>query len=113
MLPIDQHLKIPIFLLSHELGNIEKSTLEEQLNTPVFNLSVNWEKNVSTSTAWKVSKYGVISGLYFPVFRLNTGIYGPEIIPYLDSLYGVSLTPTLKNLNFQSINKLGNQWGFI
>ena len=24
------------------------------------------------STAWKVSKYGVISGPYFPVFGLNT-----------------------------------------
>ena len=25
----------------------------------------------STLTAWKASKYGFISGLYFPVFRLN------------------------------------------
>ena len=31
-------------------------------------------------TAWKVSKYAVISGPYFPVFGLNTGNYGPEII---------------------------------
>ena len=27
------------------------------------------------NTAWKVSKYGVISGPYFPVFGLNTEIY--------------------------------------
>ena len=27
-------------------------------------------------TAWKVSKYGVFSGPYFPVFGLNTEIYG-------------------------------------
>ena len=27
-------------------------------------------------TAWKVSKYGVFSGPYFPVFRLNTEKYG-------------------------------------
>ena len=27
-------------------------------------------------TAWKVSKYGVFSGPYFPVFGLNTVIYG-------------------------------------
>ena len=27
-------------------------------------------------TAWKVSKYGVFSGLYFPVFGLNAEIYG-------------------------------------
>ena len=26
-------------------------------------------------TAWKVSKYGVISGPYFPIFGLNTAIY--------------------------------------
>ena len=26
-------------------------------------------------TAWKVSKYGVIFGPYFPVFGLNTEIY--------------------------------------
>ena len=37
------------------------------------------------TTAWKVSKYGVISGPYFPIFRLNTGKYGPEITPYLES----------------------------
>ena len=34
-------------------------------------------------TAWKVSKYGVISGPYFP--GLNTGKYGPEITPYFDT----------------------------
>ena len=33
-------------------------------------------------TAWKVSKYGVISGPYFPAF-------GPEITPYLDTFYAV------------------------
>ena len=37
------------------------------------------------SLAWKVSKYGVISGPYFPVFSPNTGKYGPEITPYLDT----------------------------
>ena len=39
--------------------------------------------------AWKVSKYGVISGLYFPVFSSNTGKYGPEITPYLDTFHAV------------------------
>ena len=49
--------------------------------------------------AWKVSKYGVISGPYFPAFRLNTERYylsvfkpnagkcGPEITPYLDTFH--------------------------
>ena len=40
-------------------------------------------------TAWKVSKYEVISGPYFPVFGLNTGKYGPEITSYLDTFHAV------------------------
>ena len=40
-------------------------------------------------TARKVSKYGVISGPYFPVFSPNTGKYGPEITPYLDTFHVV------------------------
>ena len=56
-----------------------------------------------TFSAWKVSKYGVFSGLYFPVFGLNTeiyeanlciqsehtGKYGPEKTPYLDTFHAV------------------------
>ena len=38
-----------------------------------------------TFTVWKVSKYGVFSGPYFPVFSLNTRNYGPEKTPYLDT----------------------------
>ena len=40
--------------------------------------------------AWKLSKYGVFSGLYFPVFGLNTKKCGPEKTPYLDNFYAVS-----------------------
>ena len=29
-----------------------------------------------------MSKYGVISSPYFPVFKLNTRKYGPEVTPY-------------------------------
>ena len=36
-------------------------------------------------TVWKVSKYGVFSGPYFPVFSPNGGKYGPEKTPYLDT----------------------------
>ena len=36
-----------------------------------------------------MSKYGVISGPYFPVFSPNTGKYGPEITPYLNTFYAV------------------------
>ena len=31
-------------------------------------------------TAWKVSKYGVFSGPYFPVFGLNTEIYSVNLL---------------------------------
>ena len=38
---------------------------------------------------WKASKYGVISGPYFPVFGLYTGKYGPDITSYLDTFHAV------------------------
>ena len=56
-------------------------------------------------TAWKLSKYGVFSGPYFPLFWLNTEIYvvskygvfsgpyfpvfEPEKTPYLDTFHAV------------------------
>ena len=61
---------------------------------------MNW----TMSTAWKVSKYGVISGPYFSVFGLNTERYsvslllspstgkdGPEITPYLDTFQALQI----------------------
>ena len=36
-----------------------------------------------------MSKNGVISGPYFPVFGLKTEKYGPEVIPYLDTFHAV------------------------
>ena len=38
-----------------------------------------------------MSKYGVISGPYFPVFSPNTRKYGPEIIPYFDTFHAVQV----------------------
>ena len=35
----------------------------------------NSKSQSESYTAWKVSKYKVISGPYFPVFGLNTKIY--------------------------------------
>ena len=49
--------------------------------------------------AWKVSKYGVISGRYF-VLGLNTEKYGPEITPYLDNFQAAIRLPTEKINNF-------------
>ena len=42
-------------------------------------------------TAWDVLKYGAFHGPYFPVFGLNTGKYGPEITPYLDTFRAVNV----------------------
>ena len=36
-----------------------------------------------------MSKYGVISGPYFPAFSLNTGKYEQEITPCLDTFHTV------------------------
>ena len=41
-----------------------------------------------------VSKYGVFSGPYFPVFGLNTEKYGPEKTPYLSTFQVVPWTTT-------------------
>ena len=48
-------------------------------------------ETMKTFTAWKVSKYKVFSGPYFPVFNPNTGKYGPEKNPDLDNFYPVIL----------------------
>ena len=61
--------------------------------------------HIKLSTAWKVSKYGVISGPYFLAFGLNTersevslvfnpnaGKYEPEITLYLDTFHAVKIT---------------------
>ena len=47
--------------------------------------SVMKESNITLirwSTTWKVSKYGVFSGPYFPVLGLNTEIYGVNLRIY-------------------------------
>ena len=40
-------------------------------------------------SARKVSKYGVFSGPYFPVFSPNTAKYGPEKTPDFDTFHSV------------------------
>ena len=46
----------------------------------------------------KVSKLGVISGPYFPVFGLNTGKYRREVTPYLDTFHPVHIIGKIRNL---------------
>ena len=45
-----------------------------------------------TFTVRNVSKYGVFSGLYHPVFISSAGKYGPEKTPYLDTFHAVILS---------------------
>ena len=52
---------------------------------------------MNLDTAWKVSKYGVISGPYFVVFGLNTRKYEPEITAYLDNFQTVRFKWILKH----------------
>ena len=48
-----------------------------------------FSNQVDTHCAWKLPRYGVISGPHFPVFGLNTRKYAPKITPYLDTFYAV------------------------
>ena len=53
---------------------------------------------LNNCTVWKVSKYGVFSGLYFYVFSPNTEKYGPEKMPYLDTFHTVNCSGTMSHL---------------
>ena len=51
-----------------------------------------WRKRlITTFTAWKLSKYGVISGTYFPIFGLNTERYSVSLRIQSISLYSVRI----------------------
>ena len=56
---------------------------------PLTGLYVFYLQRKITVTASKISKYGVFSAAYFPVFGLNTGKYGPEKNLYLDTFHAV------------------------
>ena len=51
-----------------------------------------------------MSKYGVFSGPYFPVFGLNTGKYGPEKTPYLDTFHAVKVNWKRKHAPYTVIS---------
>ena len=54
------------------------------------------------NTAWKVSKDGIFSGPYFPVFSANTEKCGPEKTPSLDTFHAVKvLFRIIKNKNLK------------
>ena len=51
---------------------------------------------IKSVTSWKVSKYGVISGSYFPVFRLNNSVFERSVFFLISS----NLFPCLLWVNF-------------
>ena len=52
-----------------------------------------------------MSKYGVTSGPYFPVFNPNTGTHGPEKTPYFDTFHVVNINVGQGTfLNFANIS---------
>ena len=65
--------RLYLFLLT----KIEKSSVSDKQRknlTEILTFLVLMKR-----TAWKLSKYGVILGPYFPVFRRNTEIYGVNL----------------------------------
>ena len=48
------------------------------------------EKALVNNRPVKLSRYGVFSGPYFPVFSPNTEKYGPEKTSYLDTFHAVN-----------------------
>ena len=59
----------------------QQKILTLYLTFPNYSRTVKFipSADVSTSTAWKVSKYGVISDPYFSAFGLNTEKYGVSL----------------------------------
>ena len=83
----------------------------------LFHLELGW--NILNSVirelypTWRVSKYGVISDPCFlteygdlrrnpiySIFNPNTGKYGPEVNPYLDTFHAAITAMNLKILPF-------------
>ena len=69
-----------------------------------FLCEILYRRFLEIFTAWKVSKYETFSGMYFPVFGLNTerygpnaGKYGPEKPPHFGTFHAVFLTQLSKS----------------
>ena len=58
--------------IEYKFNNNGSETEKSEINSTYWGGKACWQV---ISTAKKVSKYGVLSGPYFPVFRLNTEIY--------------------------------------
>ena len=72
-----------------ELCCLQSATIQFVISYENLKNAFNIVKNI---TVWKVSKYGVLSGPYFPVFGPNTGKYGPEKTLHFDTFHVVIIT---------------------
>ena len=61
---------------------------------------IQFQHNV---TAWKLSKYEVVFGLYFPLFSPSTKKYGPEKPPHLDTFHAVNDGRNIETYKFQYV----------
>ena len=52
-----------------------------------------------------MSKNGVPSGPYFPVFNPSTGKYGPEKTPYLDFFHAVQIIETPQAPKYKTLTE--------
>ena len=92
-------IKLTFIFFSRATNAISEKHISTKLRQAVLSIPLK------TCTTWKVSKYGVISGPYFPVFGVDTGKYGPKISSYLDTFharYGISF-PSKNTLNYAKI----------
>ena len=87
----DETFDADIFAYYLQIPNSNEAVSDSCYTTIRFTASFQYSPLISLQhiTAWKVSKYGVFSGPYFPLFGLNTGKYGPEKTPYLDTFHAV------------------------
>ena len=67
----------------------------------------NQPNTESKLTAWKVFKYGIFSGLFFPVFGLNTDIYSVNL--HIQSEYFLYIR-TRKNSVFGHFSRCDCHW---
>ena len=66
-------------------------------------VKLHWWSILFSLFVGKVSKYGVISGLDFPVFGLNTGRYGPETTPYVHTFHAVFICGSVRSRRFEGL----------
>ena len=62
---------------------------------PYYFLTINTTL-LTDYTAWKVSKYGVFSGSYFPIFGLNTETYSLNLEIHARFIRKMTLTDEIK-----------------